>query len=328
MSATSSGVGDLVLVADVHVGADDPELDAFRAFLAARAGDTAVLALLGDIFALWVGDPKFTLAHHRAVLDACAALRAQGVRVLFVEGNREFLARRWRGVAFDDVAEGIAVESWAGRRWCLAHGDLLDRGDRRGRLFRSVVRSRPFLGAFRRLPARTGLRVGDSIERALRHRNLAHKTAIPAGHFERYAAWLARRGFDGGVIGHVHVEMDLRLAGPDGRERSLYVLPDWRSTRRHLRIPREGPPRFESFGPPAAPRAAVIGVAGRGARVELTLDRAAGLAPGDRVELHSGHGPQRRGGRVVSAAGRRVVLDLAAGPPVQVGDRVVTEEDH
>lgn len=318
--------GDLVLVADVHLGRNDPDLEAFVAFVEERRRDTAVLVLLGDIFSLWLGRAKFTQPHHRRVLDACAALRASGVRVVFIEGNREFAAASWQGSAFDHVAEDMTAEPWAGKRWYLAHGDLLNREDRRGRAFRAVIRSAPVLAAFGALPPATGMRLAARLERALRHRNMRHKTAIPGARFERYASWLADRGFDAGVIGHIHVERALELDAGDGRTRALYVLPDWRTARRYLRVPREGSPRFTSWGPPRPDPPSIVRVDERARELVIELDSLKPPAPETPVAVTGGHGPEVRRGRVTRIdenAPATIVVELEPGPPARVGDRVL-----
>ncbi len=314
--------GDLVLVADVHIGAGDPELPEFCAFLRERAADTAELVLLGDIFALWLGAPKYTAPHHRAVLDACRALRAAGVRVVFVEGNREFLVKGWEGDAFDEVVADRAAEPWGGRRWYLAHGDLINTDDAGAAAFRRVVRSRPVAALARALPAAAGLALARRVERGLRHRNLRHKTSIPERRFAHYAGWFAERGFDAGAIGHIHVEMRLDFAGG----RALFVLPDWRSTHRYLRIPRQGEPEFRAWGAPRPVAPAIVDVREADGTAELRLDAAAGdAAPGTALAVTSGHGPEARFGTLLSrdaADPRRVVVRLEDGAPLQVGDRV------
>ncbi len=330
MKALPRPAGDVVLVADVHIGPEDPGLDDFLAFLRERAGDTATLVLLGDIFTLWLGRPKFTADHHHAVLDACRELRSEGVEVVFVEGNREFSAGVWEGDAFDRVSDRHAVECWGDRRWYLAHGDLLNRQDRANRLFRAVVRSGPVQRAFGLLTPRAGARLAARIERSLRHRNLAHKTSIPPERFAGYARWLARQGFDAGVIGHLHVEMAHQLVGDDGRVRRLFVLPDWRSGHRYLRIPPQAAPRFEAWRGAAAPAPAVVEVRRLAeGRVALTFDGPTGCGEGERIVVDSGHGPGGRVGRICAAEAesRRLVVELEPGPPLQVGDRLERSGD-
>lgn len=322
--------GDLVLVSDVHIGRDDPQLPEFLAFLGDLAGKAGEVVLLGDIFSLWLGLPRYTEAHHRAVLEACRNLRRTGTRVVFIEGNREFYTRYWRGGPFDEVDEQLARAAWSSRNWYLAHGDLINRDDRWGRAFRNLVRSLPMRFFALALPRSWGIRLGEKLEAALRHRNLRHKTSIPHDRFQKYSSWLARRGFEAGAIGHIHVEMRLDLCGPDGRMRSLFVLPDWRSTHRYLRIPKAGEPFFDGWGERKPSSPAVVEAVEDREGADLRFDRPPGFQIGQRIELSSGHETCPRAGRVVQVfpdQPDRFCLALDPGPPVQVGDRVRSKED-
>lgn len=321
--------GDMVVVADAHLGPRDPDLRPFCEFLAAREADAAVVVLLGDIFSLWLGAEKFTSPHHREVLEACAALRRGGVRVVLVEGNREYMAREWRGKAFDTVASRFTAADWAGRRWCLAHGDLFNPGDWRGRAFRALVRFPLLQAAVRSLPAPRARRLAEGLRERLAHRNLGAKTALPPERFARYARWLARRGFHGGILGHLHVELSLHLETPGGPSRHLICLPDWRSGRRFLRLPGGGEPRFATFGPPRPEHPVVLEAVPRGNIISITVDRPARVRAGQVVAFGSGHGPEVRGGRVVRGGPgeRRLEVDLDPGPPVLAGDRLIAEEE-
>lgn len=329
MNLSSPPSGDLVLVADAHLGPDDPDLGPFCEFLSARRNDTAVLVLLGDIFSLWLGAEKFTESHHLAVLETCVSLRHSGVRVVMVEGNREFLAREWCGRAFDTVASGFMAEDGSGRRWYIAHGDLFNRDDWRGRMFRGLVRSAPVLALVRALPRKTGLSIAEFLQRRLEHRNLGAKTALPPERFARYASWLARQGFHGGIIGHLHVELSLHLDCSEGQAPHLISLPDWRSGRRFLRLPQAGEPRFETFGPAWPENPVVLEAAERGNIISITLDRRVRLRVGQNVALGSSHGPEVRGGTVLRAGPGEFRLEAALepGPPVRAGDRLIVEED-
>jgi UDP-2,3-diacylglucosamine hydrolase len=316
--------GDLVIAADVHLAPDDPEVERFTAFLEDVAPRAAALVLLGDIFALWLGAPKYTLPHHRRVLDCCRALRGRGAEVVFVEGNREFDARGWEGDAFDVVGQRWTARDWAGRHWLLAHGDVIDPEDTTNRLFRRAVRSRAVLAAFRRLPARWGLRIGHGLERRLRHSNLQRKTRVDEGKLERYAAWLGEHGFDAGAIGHLHVELQREFPNGTKGGRSLHVLPDWRTTHRFLRVDDAGRARFETWRDAPAAGPAIVEVREAGSRAEVRLERPCGLVAGIRVVVSGGHGPDVRGARVGAvSAGEWFTLELEPGPPLQVGDRIL-----
>ena len=314
----------LVVVADAHLDRDDDETASFCEFLRERVADTATLILLGDIFALWIAHPKHTLAHHHKVLAEVRALRSRGVRVLFVEGNREFGVGRWQAAQFDTVALGVTEEPWGERRWYLAHGDRLDPTDWRTRALHAVLRSDLVLGLVASLPASWGLWFGDRLERSLRQRNLRHKTSLPQQRLESYVDWLAAQQYDGGVIGHIHVAFELVV--PTGKTtRRLFVLPDWRSTHSYLCIPRRGEPELLAWRGGRDRGVAVVAIDGDSQRICLTLEHSAPLTAGQAVVLHSGHGDGARPGTVIDATGSRVTVRLAPGAPVQIGDRLTTD---
>lgn len=317
--------GPIALVSDAHIDGPGATLDDFLAFLGDAGNRAARVVMLGDIFALWLGAPKYCAPHHAAVLDACRALRRRGTEVVFIEGNRDFFAGRWRGDAFDEV--GLeATAARGGRRWLFAHGDLLDPEDRAARNFSRVVRSRFVKLVGDVLPTRAGLAVARRIEADLRHRNMARKTSVPRERLARYADWFAARGFDAGAIGHVHVEMALELPDAAGRRRELFVLPDWRTTHRFLLLDEDGEPRFAPWGPPRAVPPAALRIVERDGVAEIDLDAPWGAAPGDRVAASSGHGPEVRRGVVLAVGPRFAKLRLEPGPPLEVGDRLVRED--
>jgi len=318
---------DLVVVSDLHLVEDDPDLAAFCTFLEERAEDTGTLVLLGDLFSVWLGREKYTLPHHRVVLDRCAFLRGRGVTVVLIEGNREFGARAWEGRAFDRVLDELATGPLAGRRWLLAHGDLVNEQDRAYRRWRAFARARAVQQAFAALPASLGRSAVRRIEQALSGSNPRGRMRIAEGSLERYAHSLASRGFDGGVVGHFHVEMSLEIDTGERGRFPLLVMPDWRSTRRFLRLAPASGPRFETWGEPRPVPPAIVAVDVRGDSATVLLDRPANVREGARVALSSGHGPDVRGARVTSVdptEPRRLHLALAPGAALQVGDRLLS----
>ena len=325
MSVPRSRSQDLVVASDVHLVAGDPDLEDFCAFLSAQAEDAGTVVLLGDVFAAWLARESLVEPHHRAVLDACAALRAQGTTVVLVEGNREFGAQRWAGRAFDAVADEFEAGPFDGRRWLLAHGDTINADDRAYRRWRALARSAAIQSAFGLLPPRAGRSLVQRIERAMRGRSAEYRTRLPESHLEAYARALAARGFGGGVVGHFHVEQERRYHAGGARPFELVVLPDWRSTRRALRFAPGVPPRFETWGPGRPPAPAIIAVDERHGRARVALDRAPGVAAGEIVAIGAGHGPDVRPARVHSVESddpRRLTLILEPGPTLQVGDRL------
>jgi hypothetical protein len=69
----------------------------------------------------------------------------------------------------------------------------------------------------------------------MRGTNLDMKRAVPEDLLRAYAAPRFAAGCDAVVLGHFHVEIDLR----DGEQRIL-VVPEWKGSRRHLRVGADG----------------------------------------------------------------------------------------
>ncbi len=329
MSA-GSRPGDVVVAADPHVGRDDPDLPAFLAWLEARRGDAGTVVLLGDLFSLWLGLPRWTEPHHREVLEACAALRAAGVRVVLVEGNRELWADSWSGRAFDVVAREWRLVTGAGTRWTFLHGDLLNRADRGNLLFQAVVRSGVTRAAFRVLPAGIALGVGRRLERALRARRYRPRRVPGPDRLSAWAREFGGRGADTVALGHFHVEYH-RPAGEAG-EAGIFLVPDWRARRRHLRIPVDGVPRFEAGGvaPPARHRIVNVEEAADGTLWLATGEPVPGVRPGSPVAVDGGEGPEVRRGRILAVreatpggGGTALLVRLEPGRPVRPGDRLL-----
>ncbi len=238
------GGEDLVLLGDVHLDRDDPDLGAFLRFLEAIAPTTRRLVLVGDLFNLWIGRRELEQPHQRAVIEALEALRRRGLVVRYVEGNRDYrIGPAYSGTGLDDATDLGIVERWGGVSLYVAHGDLANERDRRYRAWRRVSRSGPVWMAFNALPRARRLRLAEGLEARLRATNAAYKREFPEASVRGYAARRLQEGHDAVVLGHFHVERDLaaRPPSPPGR---ILILPAWKGSRRHLRVSAEGEVSF------------------------------------------------------------------------------------
>jgi UDP-2,3-diacylglucosamine hydrolase len=228
--------GELVFVGDVHLDEGDDALAPFLDFLRALGGRAARVVLLGDVFNLWIGRRELERPHQTAVIEELARLRACGVAVRLVEGNREFrVGACYAGRAFDDASANGLEERFGGHRIRAVHGDLANPADRRYRAWRRVSRSAPFWALFQLVPRTRRLGLAAALERRMRSSNPGFKRAFPEREVREYADGFLRQGYDTVVLGHFHVERELGPApgSPAGR---VIVLPEWRASRRHLRV--------------------------------------------------------------------------------------------
>ena len=245
---TRPGAGDLVFVGDVHLDRDDRALESFVGFLDGLAGTASRIVLAGDLFQLWLGARDLELPHQRAVLEALRRLRRRGIVVRYLEGNRDFhLGPAYAGDALDDSSEGGLVERSGGRSLFAIHGDLANREDRRYRAWRRIARSRAAWALFRALPRRRRLETAQWLEERMRASNPEFKRAFPEKAVRAYAAGYLARGHDAVVLGHFHLEQDLVASAPSPPGR-IFVLPEWKGSRRHLRVGEDGRMEFVDSG--------------------------------------------------------------------------------
>ena len=218
----------LAIVADAHLDGPGGEAGPLIAQLRALPEQGCErLLLLGDLFQAWVGFPQFEPSGLGELLAVVSGLRAHGIRVDYLEGNRDFfLAGSPYATFFDFVGDEVAF-SHGGVRYLAVHGDGLDDKDVQYRLWRRATKSFPVRLAMRYLPARLARRLVDSTERKLAQTNFKHRLAIPTAAIERFAARRLLPGHDVLLLGHFHEERRWRVEGGE-----VWLLPAWFQTRR------------------------------------------------------------------------------------------------
>ena len=175
-------------------------------------------------------------------------MRERGVRVSYVEGNRDFHIKPvYEGPVFDLVTSGSVVEEFGGRSVLAVHGDLANARDTQYRAWRRFSRSRPFWWIFSLVPRGRRFALAESLENRMRATNLQQKQSFPEDEVRAYAAPFLGAGHDAVVLGHFHLEEDLAALPPSPPGR-ICVLPFWKDDRRYLRLDRRGDLRFERLG--------------------------------------------------------------------------------
>lgn len=216
------------VVADAHLGGPGgpagPLIDQLREL---PAGGCDHLVLLGDLFQLWIGDRRYETAEIAAVVDTLAGLRRAGLRIDYIEGNRDFFVdagphRR----AFDRVGTELAFTVGA-TRYLAVHGDGLDRRDWKYRFWRTVSKSAASRFVARRLPRRIAGSTVRGTERRLSATNQRHKRRIPEDVLRAYGARRLAEGYDVLLMGHFHEPRELTLEAGTVR-----LIDAWYNSRR------------------------------------------------------------------------------------------------
>jgi UDP-2,3-diacylglucosamine hydrolase len=227
----------VAVIADSHLGGPGGDGTEMVAQLEALPSQGIKhLVLLGDIFHVWVGSRQFETSEIRKILPVLRELRQQGLRVDYVEGNRDFFIQ---GSVYADAFDLIGLETSfesAGRRVLAIHGDGLNEGDRQYLFWRWLSKSPPSRFLIRNLPAALAQRAVHGTEKRLAQTNFKHRTEIPAGAIRSYGERRFKEGYDLMILGHFHEAQRFEVAGGE-----ILALDAWFRSRRVEIFPKESP---------------------------------------------------------------------------------------
>jgi UDP-2,3-diacylglucosamine hydrolase len=218
----------IAIVADAHVGGPGGEIGPLLEQLRALPSEGAErLVLLGDLFQVWIGYPRFETPEVASFLAAVDELRRRGLRVDYIEGNRDFfLAEGPYAGRFDSIGFEVALRHGP-LRYLFVHGDGLNERDRQYRFWRWLSKSAPVRAVIRHLPAALVGRMVDSTERKLTGTNFRHKVRVPEEAIRAYGERRLAEGHDVLFLGHFHEARTFEVAGGEIR-----LLDAWFRSRR------------------------------------------------------------------------------------------------
>jgi len=213
-----------LFLADAHL--HDPSDENYRClldFLAAEEGEIRTLYLLGDLFDFWVGDPRGVYPPYQPLLAALQRLHAGGTRIVYVEGNHDFLlGPRFSAPLRATILPSGGIVDCDGLRVRIDHGDLLNPDDRAYRCWRALIRSRLARLAYALAPARLTWTVAAALSRRSKRRHGRRRTWDPRQLIRTHAARHFAEGCDVVVTGHFHTPFLER----DGAH-TVVALGDW-----------------------------------------------------------------------------------------------------
>jgi UDP-2,3-diacylglucosamine hydrolase len=241
-----------LIVADSHVGTvsgDAQKMSALVRQLPTQGIDE--LIYLGDAFQYLIGMSKFWTRSVREVMAAWNEVRARGIRIVLVEGNRDF---------FLDEPELAAMVDWAGRyyefevdghRYRLDHGDRVNLRDVQYQFWSRVSKSRFARAWARLLPQSVAVKIVRTMEARLAATNVRFRYRTPVAALRRSARRAWAEGIHVLLWGHFHGWWECS----DNARRAM-VVPAWLETTSSLAVMESGDhiwmdERFSRIAPPA-----------------------------------------------------------------------------
>ncbi len=208
----------IAVVADAHIGGPGgPGRQLFEQLEALPQQGCGDLLLLGDLFHVWVGSTKYEDEDIHTFVGLAKKVRAQGVRIHYVEGNRDFfLDDSPYAEAFDEYGTRLELTT-AQHRILAVHGDLINEDDRAYLFWRRVSKSALSCFCMRHLPGWLARRMVYRAERGIARTNEAHRHKIPEQAIREFGAEEARAGYDLILMGHFHEPATFAVEGCEVR---------------------------------------------------------------------------------------------------------------
>jgi len=233
--ATMSAVKRLI-IADSHVGQGTDDA-AEMSSLVRRAADGGVdeVIYLGDAFQYLIGISKFWTTALREVIESWREVRRNGVRIVLIEGNRDF---------FLDGPELATEVDWSGRiyefcagerRYRLDHGDLVNRRDFQYRFWSRISKSAVARIWARLLPQSLAVAIVRRMEAHLATTNRKFRYTKPIADLRRSASSAWEEGINVLFWGHFHTYWECRE-----RDHLAMILPAWLETRTSVLVHPDG----------------------------------------------------------------------------------------
>ncbi len=224
------------MIADAHVGQKRGDAEEMAALVrTARDREVAEIVYLGDAFQYLIGMEKFWTPSVRTVLDAWDEVRSRGVRIVLIEGNRDFF------LDDPDIAErrdwsGLVYEFSAGsRKFRCVHGDRVNQRDVNYRFWCAVSKSRFSRMWARLLPRSLARRIVSGMERRLARTNRRFRYVKPVEALQVTADRAWSEGVDVVLWGHFHTAWETQRG-----ERRAIVVPAWLEKRTVVTVEPDG----------------------------------------------------------------------------------------
>lgn len=227
---------DWFFVGDAHFASGDGKRRAhFFRFIKKNKPALHTLVIMGDFFDFWFGFRNLAplKKQYKDLLDLLKVLRADGVRVIYLEGNHDFCMGPYMTEELGiEVYERSAEIDLDGRRVYLAHGDLVH-PPMSHRLFTWCLRNRVTYGLISFLGPRVVIAIAKQWSAGSRGRNMERSPEI-IDRLRLFAERKLHEGFDTVILAHSHLPEAITI-DTRGGEGTYFNVGNWMQDFSYLR---------------------------------------------------------------------------------------------
>lgn len=190
-------------ISDLHLHVAGPQnCKLFLEFLHTKAQHADALYILGDLFALWLGDdvelPKFP-----QVMDALKKISDRGIPVYFMHGNRDFLiGSQFAKATGCKILPDPYVINLYDQKILLTHGDQLCTLDHGYQRFRKFVQNSIIKRLFLSIPTTFRIKLGHWVKSKANRLGSNKQPALYDVNPQTVTKWLKQ--FDTPIMIHGH----------------------------------------------------------------------------------------------------------------------------
>ncbi|MBK8014043.1 MAG: hypothetical protein IPK13_22185 [Deltaproteobacteria bacterium] len=236
------------IIADSHAGQDPASDDALCRLIETAAAESTDLLFLGDLFVVWLGEPRFWTHRQEEVMRRIArARRVHRRRTTFIVGNRDYLITpALRTNYFDAIHTDETVLDIGGVPTLVVHGDRTNPSDRAYATWYGLSRNFATTWLLQHLPGPLGRELAFRVEAKLRPTNRTIKDGgLPMPGLFALGRRAKALGAQRALIGHYHVHRVIDV--PDGVP--VIIAPAWYESRQFMRTGKDGDLVLENAPP-------------------------------------------------------------------------------
>ncbi len=216
---------------DVHLGLKSKEIEKQKEkrvvqFLETIASDAREIFIVGDLFDCWIEYRKVVPKGYFNLLSALNKITESGIPINFLSGNHDFWLNTYLR---DEVGLKIFYKPLElvldGKRFFIAHGDGLGKGDTGYKIIKKILRSRVNQFLYSLVHPDIGLTLAQGSSKTSRN----YTSEIPYGSdkgMKEYAMNKIKEGFDYTVMGHFHKPQKILVKNGE-KEAYFITLGDW-----------------------------------------------------------------------------------------------------